>query len=150
MMRVMIVVALLCSALLPARAEPPAFGSAEEARAMLARAVQALQADKAKALASFNAGSDGFRDRDLYVACAGADGKVTAHPDPAMLGKDRNTMKDVAGKPFGAEIQNVAEPGKVAEVTYMYSRPGADKTPFAKVAFVTKVDDQVCLVGYYK
>jgi len=32
----------------------------------------------------------------------------------------------------------------------MFPRPGADKTPVQKVAYVTKVGDQVCLVGYYK
>ena len=32
----------------------------------------------------------------------------------------------------------------------MFPRPGADKTPVQKVSLVTKVDDLVCLVGYYK
>jgi hypothetical protein len=44
----------------------------------------------------------------------------------------------------------VAEEGKVAEVSYMFPRPGSDTTPVAKVALVTKVADQVCAVGYYK
>lgn len=132
-----------------AAAETLTFGTAEEARAMLDRAVAALKEDKAKALEKFNAGSDGFRYRDLYVSCADADGKVTAHPDPALIGVDRNTLVDVNGKAFGAEIQKVAEEGKVAEVTYMYVRPGNGNTPRPKVAYVTKVADQVCLVGYY-
>lgn len=55
----------------------------------------------------------------------------------------------LAGKPFGAEIRKVAKPGKVAEVSYMYKRPGsAEQEP--KVSLVTKVGDQVCAVGYYK
>ncbi len=126
------------------------YGSADEAKAMLERAVLALTVDKAKALAAFNAGAPGFKDRDLYVSCADASGKVTAHPDKSLIGQDRNTMKDAGGKPFGAEVQSVAKLGKVAEVTYMYPRPGEDKTPLQKVAFVTRVADQVCLVGYYK
>lgn len=130
-------------------AEALAFGTAEEARAMLDRAVAALKQDKAAAIEKFNAGSDGFRFRDLYVTCADADGKVTAHPDPALIGVDRNTLVDVNGKAFGAEIQKVAEEGKVAEVTYMYVRPGNGNTPRQKVAYVTKVEDQICLVGYY-
>lgn len=127
-----------------------AFGTAEEARAMLDRAVAALKADKAKALESFNAGTDGFKDRDLYVSCAEEGGKVTAHPDASLIGQDRTAMKDVDGKPFGKEVQELAAEGKVAEVAYMYPRPGGDKTAYAKVAYVTKVENQICLVGYYK
>ncbi len=59
-------------------------------------------------------------------------------------------MKDASGKPFGAEIEAVAKEGEVAEVTYVYPRPGADKTPVAKIGFVTRIGDQVCVVGYYK
>src|SRR5262245_40999631 len=44
-------------------------GTAEEARAMLDKAVAAVKADKAKALDTFNEGRDGFLDRDLYVFC---------------------------------------------------------------------------------
>lgn len=126
------------------------FGTAEEARAMLDRAVAALKSDTAKALQSFNAGTDGFLDRDLYVACASEDGKVTAHPNKSLIGQDRNTLKDANGKAFGAEVQSAAKEGSVAEVTYVYPRPGADSTPVEKVAFVTKAAGQVCLVGYYK
>jgi hypothetical protein len=135
---------------LTATAQKAEFGTAAEARAMLDKAVAAIKADKAKALAMFSKGEGGFKDRDLYVACAGADGKVTAHLDATRIGLDRNTMKDAAGKPYGAELQKVAAEGKVAEVSYMFPRPGADKTPVQKVAFVTKAGDQVCLVGYYK
>jgi len=35
-------------------------------------------------------------------------------------------------------------------LTYMWPRPGADKTPVPKVSLVTKVGDLICFVGYYK
>jgi hypothetical protein len=55
------------------------FGTAEEAKAMLEKAVAAVKEDKAKALDMFNNGEGGFKDRDLYVWCANAsDGIVTA------------------------------------------------------------------------
>ncbi len=117
---------------------------------LLEKTVAAIKADKAKALAMINKGEGGFRDRDLYPACSGLDGKVTAHIDPTRIGMDRNTMKDETGKPYGAEIMKVAEEGKIKEVSYMFPRPGPDKKPVPKVAFFTKVGDQVCLVGYYK
>ena len=57
------------------------FGTPEEAKAMLERAVAAVKEDKAKALDMFNNGEGGFKDRDLYVWCANAsDGIVTAQP----------------------------------------------------------------------
>jgi hypothetical protein len=40
-------------------------GTADEARAMLMKAVAAVRADEAKALDMFNKGEGGFRDRDL-------------------------------------------------------------------------------------
>jgi len=48
------------------------FGAAEEAKAMLERAVDAVKEDKAKAIDMFNKGEGGFKDRDLYVWCANA------------------------------------------------------------------------------
>src|SRR5262245_48712605 len=60
---------------------PADYGTAEEAKAMLERAVAAVKENKAKALDMFNKGEGGFKDRDLYVYCANAsDGIFTAHP----------------------------------------------------------------------
>jgi hypothetical protein len=57
------------------------YGTADEAKAMLERAVAAVKEDKAKALDMFNNGKGGFKDRDLYVFCANAsDGIITAQP----------------------------------------------------------------------
>ena len=57
------------------------YGTAEEARATLDKAVAAVKVDKTKALDMFNKGDGGFKDRDLYVFCANAsDGILTAHP----------------------------------------------------------------------
>ena len=143
-------IAVALAAATPSDAQKPEYGSATEARAMLEKTVAALKADKAKALAMINKGEGGFKDRDLYPACSGLDGKVTAHPDKTRIGMDRNTMKDETGKAYGAEIMKVAAEGRIAEVSYMCPRPGPVKTPVQKVAYVTRVGDQVCLVGYYK
>jgi signal transduction histidine kinase len=123
------------------------FGTAAEAKAMLDKAVAALKADKAGALAKFTKGEGGFKDRDLYPFCGGADGNFTAHP--SLVGKSLKDLKDKAGKALGEEMYKVAAEGKVAEVAYMWPRPGTTD-PVAKVSFVTKVGDQVCAVGYYK
>src|SRR5262245_58110561 len=134
----------------PGYAQKAEFGSPAEAKAMLEKTVAAIKADKAKALEMINKGQGGFKDRDLDPACSGLDGKVTAHVDQARIGMDRNTMKDSKGKAYGTEIMKVAQEGKISEVSYMFPRPGPDNTPVQKVAYVTRVGDQVCLVGYYK
>jgi len=124
------------------------YGTAEEAKTMLDKAVAAVKEDKAKALDMFNKGEGGFKDRDLYVYCANAsDGIFTAHPT-----HKGEQLKDVVGKkgyPLGKEIMEKATEGKVSEVTYWWPRPGSDK-PLEKHTFFTKVGDQICAVGYYK
>src|SRR5687768_528785 len=131
-----------------AAAETSAFATAPEARAMLDKAVMALKADRAKALRAFNDGVDGFKDRDLYPFCADASsGVVTAHPK--LKGLSLKARKDRAGKNFGAEIMSSAEEREIVEVEYKWPRPGG-RDPVQKVSYVTKVDDQVCAVGYYK
>ena len=71
------------------------FGTAEEAKAMLERAVAAVKEDKAKALDMFNNGEGGFKDRDLYVWCANAsDGIVTAQP---YMNRGKQ-LRDLKGK----------------------------------------------------
>ena len=123
------------------------FGTSAEAKAMLEKAVAALKANQANALAMFAKGEGGFKDRDLYVFCGGPDGNFTAHP--TLTGKSLKDLKDKTGKPLGEEIYKTAEAGKIGEVSYMWARPGATE-PVQKVSYVTKVGDQVCAVGYYK
>ena len=124
------------------------FGTADEAKAMLDKAAAAVKADKAKALAAFIGGTDGFKDRDLYPFCANAsDGVFTAHPK--LTGKSLKTLKDKEGKALGEEMLSKAKEGEVVSVDYKWPRPGSEE-PVQKVSFVTKIGDQVCAVGYYK
>lgn len=123
------------------------YGTASEAKAMLEKAATAVKADKAKALDMFAKGEGGFKDRDLYPFCGGPDGNFTAHP--TLTGKSLKDLKDKAGKPLGQEIYKTAQEGKIGEVNYKWPRPGETEA-VDKVTYVTKVDDQVCAVGYYK
>lgn len=123
------------------------YGTPAEAKAMLEKAVAAVKQDEAKALQMFASGEGGFKEKDLYPFCAGPDGNFTAHPK--LVGKSLAGLEDKSGKNFGKEIMSQAQDGKISEVTYMWPRPdGGD--PVQKVAYVTKVKDQVCAVGYYK
>jgi hypothetical protein len=123
------------------------YGTSAEAKAMLEKAVVALKANQATALATFAKGEGGFKDRDLYVFCGGPDGMFTAHP--TLIGKSLKDLKDKTGKPLGEDIYKTAQAGKIGEVSYMWPRPGSTE-PVQKVSYVTKVGDQVCAVGYYK
>ena len=124
------------------------YGTRDEARAMLDKVVADIRKDKPGTLAKIT--QKAYNDRDLYPFCSGPDGKVTAHGAiPSRIGQEQAALKDVTGKAYGREIRKVARPGKVSEVSYVLARPGADK-PEPKVSLVTKVDDQICGVGYYK
>ena len=79
------------------------YGTSEEAKAMLEKAVAAVKQDKAKALDMFNKGEGGFKDRDLYVFCANAsDGILTAHP--YLKGEHLQDIKGKKGYPLGKAV----------------------------------------------
>jgi hypothetical protein len=131
-------------------------GTAGEAKAMLAKTVAAVKADKAKTLDLINKGEGGFLDRDLYPFCSNiSDGKAVAIGNPnakQLIGTDARTLKDATGKAYGVELYAAMQKpeGQITEVNYMFVRPGSDTTPVAKVSFVTNVGDVGCGVGYYK
>lgn len=134
-------------------AEQGQFGTAQEAKAMLSRAVAAVKADKTKALDMFNHGE--LLDRDLYPFCFDArDGRfVAVGPNlKQLLGMDARALKDATGKVYGLELYAAAQKpeGQITEVSYMFTRPGGDKTQVPKMTFVTKAGDLGCGVGYYQ
>jgi Single Cache domain 2 len=126
-----------------------ATGTADEARWMLKRTAAAVQANEPWALNQFMHGEGGFRTFDLYVFCVGPDGRVSAHPDPALMGRDARALRDPNGESFAAEMLDVAREGVIAQVRYLYPQPGLS-VPVPKTSYVTRVKDQVCGVGYYE
>lgn len=126
-------------------------GSAAEAKAMLEKAVAAVKADEKAALEQFKKGEGGFKDRDLYVFCFDAtSGKFTAHPNAKLVGTaDVRELKDKSGAVFGDKIFAAGQAEQITTVDYMFPKPGGTE-PVPKQAFVTKVKDQGCGVGYYK
>ncbi|MCW5698817.1 MAG: cache domain-containing protein [Rhodospirillales bacterium] len=123
------------------------FGTADEAKAMLDSTVTAMKADTAGTIAKINAGE--IKDRDLYPYCGGPDGMVSAHPSEKVRAMSLKELKDKTGKPFGEEIYANAKEGAVSEVAYMWPRPG-ETEPVEKIAYITKIGDNICGVGYYK
>jgi hypothetical protein len=128
-------------------------GTTQEAKAMLDKAVAAVKVDQAVALAMFNKGEGGFRDRDLYPFCfRSGDGKGVATPIAVPAGTDLRTLKDLTGKAYGLEAYAAGQKpeGQITEVSYMFPKPGTTAPAVPKVSFVTKVGDLICGVGYYK
>ena len=136
--------------------QPSQFGTADQAKAMLVKAVAAVKTDKTKALDMFNKGEGGFLNLDLYVFCNNvSDGKNVAIGNPnakQLLGTDGRTLKDPTGKAFGMELYAAGQKpeGQITEVNYMFVRPGPDTKPVPKESFVARAGDIFCGVGYYK
>jgi cytochrome c len=128
-------------------------GAAEQARAMLDRAVAALKTDESKALNLFNDPNDkDFHDRDLYVVCFNlSDGKITAYSGPALLGVDIRTLK-LNDDPIGQRTYDAiheAMQGNIATVDYSFPKPGkTDRVP--KQFIETRIGNEACGVAYFK
>jgi hypothetical protein len=158
MLRTSIIAAVSAAVLMfsPTAFAQQAGGTADEAKAMLMKAVAAVKADKAKALDMFNKGEGGFLDRDLYVFCENvSDGITVAMGNPnekQLIGQDGRARKDSTGKAYGLELYAAGQKpeGQITEVNYMREKPGPNKTPVPKVSFVERAGDIFCGVGYYK
>jgi Protein of unknown function (DUF4239)/Single Cache domain 2 len=134
--------------------KPRQSGTPEQAMAMLDRAVAAVRADKANALATFNKGEGGFLEGDLYPFCFNVgDSRLVANVNqPQLIGQKAMDLKDFTGKPYGLELYSAAQKpeGKITDVSYLFAKPGSDQAAVPKIAFVTRVGDLACAVGYYK
>jgi signal transduction histidine kinase len=139
-------VAALLAIALPAMASER--GTPDEAQALLAKAVKAVQQDEAKAIAAFNDPKGGYQDRDLYVFCAGPDGKTTAHRDPKMLGGETAAIKTPDGRMVGKEIAALGEKGG-GTLEYPWPNPLTGKVE-TKVSYIKKAGSHICGVGAYK
>ncbi len=126
------------------------FGNAAEAKTMLEKAVAELKSNEGAALAKFNKGEGGFKDRDLYVFCYDmTSAKFTAHVNQSLLGTDIKALKEKDGSPLGEKVFNATKAGTISTVSYNFPKPGTTE-PVPKESYVTQVGTQGCGVGYYK
>ena len=127
------------------------FGNAAEAKTMIEKAAAELKSNEGAALAKFNKGEGGFKDRDLYVFCYDmTSGKFTAHgANQSLLGTDVKALKEKDGSPLGEKVFNATKPGTISTVSYNFPKPGTTE-PVPKESYVTQVGNQGCGVGYYK
>src|SRR5579862_4340128 len=120
-------------------------GDAEKAKEMLARVVVVVQQDQNAAMQKFNAGTDGFKDGNIYPFCFRlSDGVVitgqTAGSDIRTFPGSGQQIFEAAQKPEG----------QITEIRYLAKKPPpAEATPVAKVSLVRRIGQIGCGVGYY-
>lgn len=142
---------LLCSASMASAAQQ--FATAQDARAMLDRAVAALKSNETAALSAFNdPNTKEFHDRDINVFCFRlSDGTITAYSSPGLLGIDIRTLAlkdDPIGKRTYDTVATAPE-GSVVTMNYNFPKPGTNG-PAAKQSLEARVGDEACAVGYFK
>jgi hypothetical protein len=130
-------------------------GTAEEAKAMLVKAIAAVKADRDLALIQFQKGEAGFKDRDLYPYCVRLrDGAALSGPVSVMAGTDVRTLKDTNGKAFAAEQYAAASKmsdGQIVELgSYMFPKPGTREPSVLKTSYIARIGHIYCGVGWYK
>jgi signal transduction histidine kinase len=122
--------------------------TADDAKALLAKAATAVKADKPSALAKFDAPNGGFKDRDLYVFCFDRRSGIVLAGPPTTKGRDIRTLRDPTGKMFGQEMFANVKDGDVITEDYMFPKPNST-VPVAKESFIEGLGDVACGVGYY-
>ena len=124
------------------------FGTEEEAKAMLDRAVNLMKFNELFALEQMTEEAGGFKVKDLYPLCVNAKGILVGHP--VNVGFNLLEFVDSDGKNVGEEFLKVAQENKISKVTYKLARiTTEDEKEFEKTALVTKVKKYICAVGFY-
>lgn len=125
-------------------------GSPAQARGLLARAVAAVEAKGAGAIAAFNAIDGGFIQDDLYVFAVDIKSqRFLAHGVmPQLVGRDGRDLRDPKGKAIVTDMLNIVGRKGEGELDYAWRNPVTEKVE-SKHSFLRKVGDVMIGVGYY-
>lgn len=126
-------------------------GTAEEAKAMLDKAITFYKANgPGKAFAAFNDPMGPFVNKDLYVFAVDLNGKVLAHGANAeLIGKDMAEIRDENKKNFIAEMLTVVKAKSEGTVTYRWANPQFNLVE-EKCSYIEKVNKVILGCGYYR
>lgn len=127
-------------------------GSAEEAIAMVKKAVAAIEKQgKEKAFAEISDPQNKtFHDRDLYIFVYDMNGMNVAHGiNPKLVGKNLMDMKDNDGKPIIRAFVDIANSKGKGWHDYKWPNP-VTKAIEQKSAYIEKVGDLIVGSGIYK
>lgn len=127
------------------------FGTAEEAKALMNKAVTYLKANgKDKAFEAFNNKKGAFVNKDLYIFVLDLNGKILSHgANEKLIGKDMMETKDKNGQLFVKKMIDLAKTKGKGEVEYYWDNP-VTKQVALKVSIFEKVGDVIVACGYYK
>ena len=126
-------------------------GSAAEAQAMVAKAIEFMKKNgREKGYAEINNSKGQFTDRDLYVVVYDLNGKVLAHGSNAkMIGKDLIDMRDTDGKYFVKERVEIAKGKGSGWQDYKFMNPVSRKIE-PKSMYLQRYEDVIVGCGIYK
>lgn len=149
MLRILLMFGALLPILANAAMADETRGTAEEAQALVAKAIAAYDAQGTAAFADMMPPSTAFRDRDLYMFVIGPDNLNVAHgSDPGRVGTDIAKVVDSAGKPFGKEIIEKADEQGVW-IDYVWRDPLTEKD-VQKSSWLVRHDGYIFGCGIYK
>jgi signal transduction histidine kinase len=147
----MALVAVLALALAAGTAHADERATADQAQAMVKKAVAYIKANGAdKAYATFTAKDAAFIDRDLYVVVYGMDGVVLAHgQNPKLVGQDLSDAQDVDGKYYVKERVELAKAQPNFWQEYKFTDPLTKKVS-PKRMYCERLNDTAVCGGIYK
>jgi hypothetical protein len=120
-------------------------GDAKKAKEMLARVVIAVELNQDAAMKAFNAGTDGFKDGNIYPFCFRLSDGIVITGQTA--GTDIRTFPGVGQQLFEAGKK---PEGEMSEIRYLAKKPPpAEPNPVNKVSLVRRIGQVACGVGYY-
>jgi signal transduction histidine kinase len=144
----LVAVVMVFAGLSMGAAQAVEYGTRDEAKAMAEKAAQFFAAQgKDKAFAAITEGTDGFKDRDLYVFVYDDSGTCVAHgANKALIGKNLLDIRDTDGKPLIREIVAVKT---AAWVDFKWQNPQT-KAIEQKHAYVVRSGPYTFGVGAYE
>ena len=127
------------------------FGTAEEAKALMGKAVTYLKANgQDKAFEAFNNKKGNFVNKDLYIFVLDLNGKILSHgANEKLIGRDMMATKDKNGQLFIKKMVDLAKAKGKGEVEYYWDNPVTKKVAL-KVSILEKVGGVIVACGYYK
>ena len=126
--------------------------TSDEARAMLAKAVDAIKQDPKAAFARINDINGGFIHDDVYAFVVGINDHVmyASGGTPRLVGRKVDNVTDVTGQrifPASVEVAKAAAKG-TGELRYTWLNPVTHRQE-NKITYLERVGDYAVGVGYY-
>ena len=128
-------------------------GGAEEAKALVAKAIALFKKEGKAAFPKITSGENGLRDRDLYVWAhsTGEKPEVVAYGGPALkanpIGRPATEIVGFAGKPIGKIVQEQANENG-SWIDYQWLNPATGKVE-QKFGWIVRSGDHIFGCGIY-